>query len=135
MAFKRVITIELDDAPDRGRQTSVPKSPEAPGEQGFKVRELTAAPSEAETAETTSPKVGQASPKAPGRTFPDLVAEFMNDARVMATILMFAPFPFFAGKVQGVPDLLYPALTGALLNGVWFGVSWFRRTRQDKGGT
>lgn len=133
MAFKRV-TIELDDAPDRGDQTSVPGSQGGTREQGFKVRH-TGVPTESDAAETTSPNAGQAPPRAPGRTFSDLVAEFKNNPQVMATILIFAPFFVFAGSVKSIYDLLYPTITGVLLNIVWFGSAWFRRGRQHDGGT
>jgi hypothetical protein len=134
VAFKRV-TIELDDAPDRGGQTSTPITQEGAREQGFKVRQLTGVPTESDAAETTAANAGQSSPKAPGRTFSDLVAEFMTNSQVMATILMFAPFIVFAGSVTEIAHLLYPAITGVLLNAVWFGIAWFKRNRQSNGNT
>ncbi|MFZ2541069.1 MAG: hypothetical protein WAW75_04765, partial [Gallionella sp.] len=45
--------------------------------------------------------------------------------QVMATILMFAPFIVFAGSVKAIYDLLYPTITGILLNVVWFGIAWY----------
>ena len=134
MAFKRV-TIELDDAPDRGGQTSAPVSQEGAREQGFKVRELTGVPTDSDPAETTATNARQSPLRAPGRTFSDLVAEFMSNPQVMATILMFAPFIVFAGTVKEIAHLLYPAITGVLLNAVWFGIACIKRIRRRNGDT
>ncbi len=123
------LTIELDDAPDQGRQTSAP-SQEGVGEQGFKARQLTGLPTESYEAETTGANPGRVVPRAPGRTFPDLAAEFMTNSQVMATILTTIPFMIFAGSVKEIADLLYPAITGGLLNFVWFGTAWFNRKRK-----
>ena len=134
MVIKR-LTIEVDDAPDQRRQTSVPVSQQDDHEQGFKVRQLTEVPTESEVSESLSPNAGQVVRRAPGRTFSDLVAEFMNNPQVMATILMFLPFTVFAGSVKAINDLLYPTATGILLNVVWFGIAWFRRNRKRNGET
>ena len=122
-------TIELDDSPDQRGQTVVPGGEALPVQYaGFKTRQLTGVPSAADSEDgTISPIPGQVSPKAPGRTVSDLVAEFMNNPQVMATLLVFAPFPFFASSIKGLADLAYPAITGGLLNLVWFGMAWFRK--------
>jgi hypothetical protein len=126
VAIKR-FTIELDDAPDQGGQTSIPTTREDAREHKFKARQLTGVPAASDLEETSSPNSGKAVPRAPGRTFSDLVAEFMNNPQVMATILMFVPFIVFAGTVKAIYDLLYPTITGILLNVVWFGIAWLRR--------
>ena len=134
MAIKR-LTIELDDSSDRVRSTTVPEGLRVRESSELKQRELTSAPSEKDAEETVSPKPGVALPRATGRTVADLVAEFVNDARAMATILMFLPFIIFVPKIQGFSDLMYPTATGVLLNAVWFGVSLVRSIRRKQGDT
>jgi hypothetical protein len=93
----------------------------------LKERESTGIPTGKESDETVSPVSGKAAPRAPGRTVPDLVAEFVNDPRAMATILMFVGFVVFVVKIQSINDFVYPVAMGALLNAVWFGVPWIQR--------
>ena len=134
MAIKR-LTIEMDDSSDRGRQTTVPEGLRVKESIELKQRELTSIPSETDAEETVSPKPGAALPRATGRTVADLIAEFVNDARAMATILMFAPFIIFVSKIERFDDLMYPAATGVLLNAVWFGVSLIRSLRRKQDDT
>ena len=126
MAIKR-LTIELDDSPDRAGPTAIPEGVRATGATEFKAQEMTRIPSKKESEETQSPEGGKVNPRAPGRTISDLVAEYVNEPRVMATLLIFAPFPFFAARIQMFSDLLYPAAVGVLLNVVWFGIPWAKR--------
>ena len=123
MAIRR-FTIELDDSPDRAGQTKIPEGARVAEAKEFKARELTGLPTEREFEETQSPEVARATPRAPGRTASDLVAEFVNQPRAMATLLVFAPFPFFTTKIQSFGDLVYPTAVGLLLNVVWFGIPW-----------
>ena len=129
MAIKR-LTIELDDAPDRGGQTSPPESLLARPEQSLKERELTSPPTGSEPEETDASRPGIASTRPTGRTFPDLIAEFVNEPRAIATILMFASFLAFVVKTKELSDLANPLIVGILLNIVWFGVPWVARFRR-----
>lgn len=104
MPIKR-LTIELDDSPDLGRPTGVPESVRQSGTDVFKDLPLTTTPSEKASDETEFADVGRATLKAPGWTAADLIAESVNDARAMATILMFAPFVLFVAKIQTFKDL------------------------------
>lgn len=124
MAFKR-LTIELDDAPDTRQSTTVPEplQPSTPVE--LKRKDPTNLPSE-EEGETTSPIAGKAPPRHIGRTVSDLFVEFKDDGRVVAPLLMFAPFVVFLGNVEKFADLLYPFAVGVLLNVMWFGIGLIR---------
>lgn len=126
MAIKR-LTIEMDDSPDTARLTGVPEGLRVTQPTELKERELTGIPTGKESDETVSPVSGKAAPRAPGRTVPDLVAEFVNDARAMVTILMFVPFVVFVVKIQSINDFVYPVVMGVLLNVVWFVVPWIQR--------
>jgi hypothetical protein len=53
-----------------------------------------------------------------GRTFPDLVVEYKNDARVMTTVLTIVPFVIYAPK--SLCEFIYPILAAVIFNGVWF---------------
>jgi hypothetical protein len=131
MAIKR-LTIELDDSSDRVRPTTVPEGLRVKEATELKQRELTSAPTEKDTVETISPLPGAAIPRAIGRTLADLIAEFLNDSRAMATILLFVSFIIFVPKIQKLDDLVYPIATGIILNVVWFGVSFIRRLRRKQ---
>ncbi|RJQ46794.1 MAG: hypothetical protein C4528_06320 [Gammaproteobacteria bacterium] len=134
MAIKR-LTIELDDSPDRAGQTKVPEGARVAETKDFKAREMTGLPTEKESEETQSPETARANPRAPGRTSSDLFAEFVNQPRAMATLLIFAPVPFFAMKIQSFGDLIYPVAVGILLNVVWFGIPWITNHWKKRGDT
>ncbi|MBI4100572.1 hypothetical protein HY439_02420 [Candidatus Microgenomates bacterium] len=132
MPIKR-LTLEFDDSPDRRQPTTVPEGLRLKEAGELKQRDLTSIPSEQDVEETISPKPGAALPRATGRTVADLIADSMDDARAMATILMFVPFIVFGLKVQkfgDLSDLIYPGAYGVLLNAVWFGVSLIRHFRK-----
>ena len=124
MAIKR-LTIELDDAPDTRQSTTVPEPLQASTPVELKSKDLTNLPSE-EKGETTSLIVGKVAPRRIGRTVSDLFAEFKDDGRVMAILLMFAPFAVFLRNVEKFADLLYPFIVGVLLNVMWFGIDFIR---------
>jgi len=56
-----------------------------------------------------------------GRTFPDLIIEFKNDPRAMATILICIPFIIFVTKISDISSLKIPFILGLILNAFWFG--------------
>jgi hypothetical protein len=126
MAIKR-LTIELDDAPDRVSSTTVPESLRPKKARDLKQKELTAIPKEEDTEETSLERPNAPPGKVIGRTPADLVADFVNDPKVMATILMFLPFIPFAPKLDKLADLLLPGAVGVLLNLVWFGVALLKK--------
>lgn len=90
---------------------------------------MTGTLTERQREETESGEAGAAVARTTGRTIADLVAEFRNDSRAMATLLIFVPFVLFAGRIEKLDDLIYPTAIGGLLNGVWFGVSLIRYVR------
>ena len=126
MAIKRV-TFELDDSPDRG-ETRVPAAARLAESKGFKTRQMTGLPTEKEVVETQSLEIAGPSPRAPGRTMSDLVAEFINQPRAMATLLILVPFAIsLATNIPSFGHLIYPLVVGILLNITWFGVPWITR--------
>lgn len=126
MAIKR-LTIELDDVTDRVSPTTVPESLRPKKARELKQKELTALPREEDTEETSLERAGAPRAKVVGRTIADLVADFANDPRAMATILMFLPFIPFVPKLDHLADLVLPTVIGVLLNVVWFGASLFKK--------
>ena len=64
-----------------------------------------------------------------GRTIADFLSIYLNDTRVMATFLMFVPFPFYASHVSKLNDLLYPIIYGIILDLVWFTLGHFSKKR------
>ena len=134
MAIRR-LTIELDDSPDRAGQTKIPEGARAAESKEFKASRVTGLPTEKEMEETESPAFAAASPRAAGRTISDLVVEFVNEPRAMATLLIFLPVPFFVTIIRSLTDLIYPIVIGVLLNAVWFGITWItNRSKKRDGG-
>lgn len=126
MAIKRV-TIELDDTPDRVSPTTVPESLRPKKAHDLKQKESTAIPQIEDTAETSLERPNLPAGRVVGRTTADLVADFANNPRAMATILVFIPFIPFVPKINQLADLLIPGVIGILLNLVWFGVPLLHR--------
>ena len=123
MAIKR-LTIELDDAVDSTTSTMVPSSSgEKQKEPTQDAPDGTKIPDSTKEEAAVSPKEKSVAQPTTGRTFPDLVHDSANDYRVMATLLMALPFPFFAAKIDSVAAFKYPVLTGCILNAVWFGIT------------
>lgn len=123
MAIKR-LTIELDDAVDSTTSTMVPSSSgEKQKEPTQDAPDGTKIPDSTKEEAAVSPKEKSVAQPTTGRTFPDLVHDSANDYRVMATLLMALPFPFFAAKIDSVAAFKYPVLTGCVLNAVWFGIT------------
>ena len=126
MAIRR-LTIELDDSDEKVRSTDIPESLKIPKKENATVEQATTIPdpddTDANDLSKTPPQVITT-----GRTFSDLVAEFINDPRAMATILMIIPFLIFVAKINSIEYLKYPIVTGILFNLVWFGVPIFIKT-------
>jgi len=119
MSIRR-LTIELDDSVDRTSPTKVPDSL-IPSRQEKIDKDIT--PSSLPThyeEENDTEEVIAYKAKQTGRTFPDLIAEFIDNPRAMSTILMFVPFIIFIPKIDSIISFKYPIFTGVLLNLVWF---------------
>ncbi len=125
MAIRR-FTIELDDSSEARSPTSVPVSLTGREPVPLKERGLTAVPEPDDSVEA-DPKAVTPAPVTVGRTFPDLIREFIDQPRAMATTLFFLPFPVFVVKISNLESLLYPILTGCILNFVWFTVPLLSR--------
>ncbi len=120
MPIKRV-TIELDDTIDSRSPTAVPPSL-TPAKQTKPRDNTTDGIPEYGEEGTGLAQRSSGRTTNTGRTFPDLISEFIGNPRAMATILMFVPFPFFVSKIENIDSLKYPAIVGFLLNLVWFTV-------------
>lgn len=121
MAIKRV-TIELDDSPEGDKSTAPPSTQKQQEFTEAKKHSLTGTPDYKYSEETTLPNNQPTAPITTGRTFPDLISEFANNSRAMATTLIFVPFIIFVAKIDNIESLKYPVITGIILNTVWFGV-------------
>lgn len=121
MAIKR-FTVEFDDSTDGQKATA---SPLVKAEQDYsesKKQELTSPGQYGYEEDTESSQEVSAPQVTTGRTFPDLISEFVNNPRAMATTLMFVPFIIFVAKIDSLEALKYPVITGLILNFVWFGI-------------
>jgi hypothetical protein len=130
MAIKRLAIVELDDTPDTDSQTKVP---DVLGVKTPPLRDRDATRLSPGTSdETDSPAAGAVPTKQIGRTAWDLVSEFFNEPRAMATILFFGAFALFVfgGEVKTFADLLVPLAVGVFLNAVWFLVPLVARTKR-----
>lgn len=126
MAIKR-LTIELDDAVDSTTSTMVPSSfGEKQKEPTQDAPDGTRIPDSTKEEAAFSTKEKSVVLPTTGRTFADLVHDSANDYRVMATFLMTLPFVFFVTNLDSVAAFKYPLLTGIILNGVWFGITFVR---------
>ena len=119
MAIKKV-SIEIDDSVEKYNPTDIPitlaekKYIKKSGATSTEITEYD------QDIDADTPEVVPLPTITTGRTFPDLIVEFKNDPRSMATILTFIPFIIFIAKIDCVESFLYPLLTGAILNFVWF---------------
>ena len=120
MAIRRV-TIDLDDSADNNKHTLVAQSLTGRKVPTRKYEGTSLPVHEEEAQETELTEKTLPSPTI-GRTYSDLIYEFYNSPRAMATILMFAPMPFFAFNINNINGLIYPIILGVVLNVVWFGV-------------
>jgi len=122
---KTRFTIEIDDIADGPNITSAPSSITSREGEEAKKRELTSAPADdEEIIEAEPPEQASVRPITIGRTFSDLVAEFKNDSRAMATILVILPFVVFIARIDAVKHISYiwyPVIASMILNAVWFG--------------
>ena len=121
MAIKR-LTIELDDSPESQKATTPPTAHQEQEFTEAKKHGLTGTPEYAVAEETTLPEKSGQPPVTFGRTFTDLLSEFANNPRAMATALMIVPFVIFAAKIDSIESIKYPVITGAIFNAMWFGV-------------
>lgn len=64
-----------------------------------------------------------------GKTYADVISDFANDPRYVAAFLMFAPFPFFASRIDEPVALITPLIVGIILNAIWFGVDYLRKQK------
>ncbi len=120
MSIKRV-TIELDDSVDTVTPTKAPPSLARQN----KIKRTSSTPSgipDYDNDANEDKQIIYSASKQTGRTFPDLISEFIENPRAMATILMFAPFIIFVSKIDGIAKLKYPIIVGGILNAVWFAV-------------
>jgi len=126
MAIKRKIVEkityeEIDNTVDRQSPTGIPGEASRDKELLLDKGETTDLPAYDSTEGNRPPFRDGLKPPSIGRTFADLIYDFINNTRVMATILMFLPFPF--SKIDSMTSLLYPTTTGLILNTVYF-VIW-----------
>ena len=121
MAIKR-LTIELDDSAENIGPTAIPPSLTDSKSHLLKEIESTDVTEYDSNIETNTPLDAQTQHITIGRTFPDLIVEFMKNPSAMATILIFVPFIIFVAKIDCIESLKYPLLTGLILNLVWFGL-------------
>lgn len=119
MAIKR-LTIELDDSVENIGPTGAPASLTEGKSTALKEISSTEVTEYNTSIEADSPQDVPTVSVTTGRTFPDLIIEFMNTPRAMATLLVFVPFIIFAAKIDSIESLKYPLLTGCILNLVWF---------------
>jgi len=126
MAIKR-LTIELDDSDEKIRRTDIPESLKIPKKERASIEQATTVPDPDDTDANEHFKVPPQTITT-GRTFSDLVTEFINNPRAMATILMIIPFLIFVANINSIEYLKIPIITGIIFNLVWFGVPIFIKT-------
>lgn len=131
VAMKR-LTIQIDGLSDQSTSTSIPEGLQTKEVKELKTSALTTSTVDREDQETISPEFAPSSTKAFGRTYPDIFAEFINNGRVMATLLTFLSFVVFAFKTDTLADLLIPAIIAVLLNIVWFLGGWVQKVANKK---
>lgn len=127
MAIKRITktkitTIEVDDTVDTHSSTVAPSTLTSEKTVGSGRSAPTSVPEKDERDETDAPIDIVAPPRIVGRTFPDLIAEFIDNSRAMAIILVFIPFAVVLFKIDSVESMKYPAVVGLGLNALWFGI-------------
>lgn len=134
MAMRR-LTIQIDDMVDQQKLTADPSILA----QNKKTENIKESPTEVTFYEQKEENLSNAPDiilaNHQGKTFPDLIAGFINDPRAMGTVLFFLPFPFFVSKIDSIKSLKYPIVIGILLNLVWFmfpliisGIEWSKKT-------
>ena len=120
MAIKR-LTIVLDDSDEKIRRTDIPESLKIPRKENASIEQATTIPNSDDTDANEYFKIPPQTITT-GRTFSDLVTEFINNTRAMATILMIIPFLIFVTNIKSIEYLKFPIITGIIFNLVWFGV-------------
>lgn len=133
MAMRRLI-IQIDDIVDQQKPTADPLTLA----QNKKIENIKESPTEVTSYEqkeenlSNSPDIILANHQ--GKTYPDLIASFINKPQAIGTVLFFLPFPFFVSKIDSIQSLRYPFIVGILLNLVWFvfpliisGIEWIKK--------
>ena len=124
--------IEIDDSVDSSKDTTVPSSLIGRELTEAKQRDHTTIPDhDVEVQETAAADEEHTAPIALGRTWPDLISEYVNSPQVMATILMGFPLAVYLIRIKAIADFKYPVVVGLILILFWFGVPlliWFVRS-------
>lgn len=120
MPIKR-IRIEIDDTEDDSSPTAMPFSL-TPAKQSKNKENTTEDIPKYDDEETVLAQKSFGKTTNTGRTYPDLISEFIHNPRAIATILIFVPFPFFVKEIKDIDSLKYPTIIGFLLNLVYFTV-------------
>lgn len=128
----RRFTIELDDAPDIGRETSLPSSLAPERVARVDRLEPTSTPSEqpdyprGASSSEGAIRSGSSEEKV-GRTFSDLVLISTKRAEIMATCLTALALFLSAGSIKKASDIWISLIFALLLNAVWFGALVIRK--------
>lgn len=132
MAIKRVTIYEIDDSPDTNAATGSLNLPPEIDIAELKEKNITNLPDYAHTEETEPPKDNIPHQSTVGRTFPDLIIEFVNNPKAMGTTLMIIPFFIFimGDEINSFKELIYPLMMGIIFNVCWFGIPFLRFLRR-----
>jgi hypothetical protein len=129
MAIKRII-YEMDSSPDIQKVTIAPSSLVERSDQSLIKKSFpTDIPTAEKYDEIPQTNESEISTRHIGRTFADLISASINNPRIMITLLIFAPFPFYASHISKIYDILYPILYGSFLAIVWFVIGIFYRKK------
>ncbi len=129
MAIKR-LTIVLDDSQDMSAPTGSLNLPAENEIAEQKKKNNTGLPDYATVEETEPLEEGSPTEATVGRTFPDLIYQFGNNPKMIATTLMIISFAIFimGGEIEKVVEFKYPLIMGLIFNVIWFGVPLLQGT-------
>lgn len=122
----------IDDSSHKIGPTSAPPNLQKKSPIEVKQKYPTGTAFEDESDEASSIDIGTSKPRPFGRTLPDLVVEFVNEPRAMATILMLVSIALFVVKINGPSDFWMPLSTWAFLILLWFGVPYLSKLFSNK---
>lgn len=125
MAIKRV-TIELDDAPEKNQRTSDQASFGAEKPTKAIGSETTDIPKYDESSDNETSSQSTPISDKTGRTNADLISEYSNSPRAMATILTVVAFALFSLKIDTFQDIWKPIVTAVVFNLVYFVIPLFQ---------